>query len=176
MPVATTLAFVKSLLDGQNIPGPAGGRMDAFINAPDPKEDSRNPAAYIWLTRGGIRRKSGPRSAPPANRTQYTAQSPAGWKIYTHNVSIWVTWFDENTDAGADSAFPTVLDWTMMMLETCKMPQDITDPSTGSALSTLINLGQNMDYEYIPARSVLSQRYHRQDALITAPTEEWIQR
>jgi|HubBroStandDraft_2_1064218.scaffolds.fasta_scaffold02945_8 hypothetical protein len=175
MGVMTTLGFVRDLLDGQNIPGPAG-RMEAFIAPPDPETDNNNPHAYVWLARGSGRRKSGPRSPAPANLTQNVPSSPAGWKIHTHNIGIWLTWFDENLSGGqADSTFPTVLDWTIMMLETCHMPFSTTDPMTGLQCQ-LINLGQNFDYEYVPVRSTASQRYQRQDAMISTPTEEWVQR
>lgn len=93
-----------------------------------------------------------------------------------HSISIWLTWFDENTDSQQDSTFPTVLDWVMMILETCHMPQDIIDPATGDPSAQIINLGQNLDYEWVPVKSTASQRMQRQDALITAPTSEWIQR
>jgi len=175
LPVSTTLAFVRDLLNNQNLPGSAQ-RLDAFVKAPDPKEDSRNPAAYVWLARGSVKRVSGPRSTPPPNLVQMTPQGPRGWKKYQHNIGIYLTWFDDNYDSQADSAFPTVLDWVMMMLETCKMPQTITDPSTGEQFAQLINLGQNMDYEYVTPRSTASQRLDRQDALITAPTDEWVLR
>jgi len=175
MPVASTVAYVRDLLNGQSLPG-GGGRLDAFVAPPDPKTDSTNPAAYVWMSRGATRRVSGPRSVPPPNLWQATANGPRGWKKMTHNISIWITWFDDNSDAQADSTFPTVLDWVMMMLETCHMPQDILDPSTGSVSAQIINLGQNLEYEWGPVRSTASQREQRQDALITAPTEEWVQR
>lgn len=174
MPVASTLAYVRALLDGQNLPG-AAGRMEAFIAPPDPETENRNPHAYIWLTRGSVRRSSGPRSKPPSNLTQNTSQLPAGWKVYNHSIAIWLTWFDENTNPQADSTFPTVLDWTMMMLETAAMPHTLKDPSTGTVCQ-IVDLGRDLDWEYVPVRSTASQRYQRQDALITAPTQEWIQR
>ena len=175
MPVSTTVGFVRDLLDGQNLPGTAG-RLDAFVTPPDPNTETQNPAAYVWMSRGSTRRVSGPRSVPPPGLWQMTASGPRGWKKMQHQISIYLTWFDENTDPQADSTFPTVLDWVMMTLETCKMPQDITDPSTGDVSAQIINLGQNLDYEWVPVRSTASQRMQRQDALITAPTDEWVQR
>lgn len=175
MPVASTVAYVRDLLDGQNLPG-QGGRLDAFVSPPDPKVDSRNPAAYVWMSKGSTKRVSGPRSVPPANLWQMDANGPRGWKKMLHNISIYLTWFDDNTDPMQDSTFPTVLDWVMMTLETAKMPHDVTDQSTGSVAAQIINLGQNLDYEWVPVRSTADQRMQRQDALITAPTEEWVQR
>lgn len=175
MPVSSTVAFVRDLLDGANLPG-QGGRLEAFVSPPDPKEDSRNPAAYVWMSKGSTRRVSGPRSLPPPNLWQTIPQGPRGWKKMNHQISVYLTWFDDNTDVQRDSTFPTVLDWVMMQLETCHMPQNITDPSTGEISSQIINLGQNMDYEWVPVRSTASQRLQRQDALITCPTDEWLQR
>lgn len=175
MGVATTLAFVRDLLDGQNVPGPAG-RIEAFVQPPDPETHYTNPHAYVWLVRGSSRRVSGPRSPAPANLVQNVPAAPAGWKRYQHNISIWLTWFEDNyVGSQTDAAFPTVLDWVMMMLETCHMPFTTTDPSTGLS-AQLINLGQNLDYEYQPVRATAAQRTHRQDAQITAPTDEWVQR
>lgn len=173
MGISTTLQFVRGLLDGQNVPGTAG-RLEAFIDPPDPETENTNPHAYVWLVRGTYRRVAGPRSRPPANLAQNVPTPPAGWKRRSHNISIWLTWFEEQGPQ-TDSAFPTVLDWVMMILETCQMPFTTKDPATGEA-SQLINLGQNLDYEYVPVRATASQRLHRKDAQITAPTDEWVQR
>lgn len=174
MGIMTTLAFVRDLLDGNNI-GPAG-RMEAFVQPPDPEPHTQNPHAYVWLTRGNARRVSGPRSPSPPNQVQNVPGTPAGWKKHQHTISVWLTWFDENLQGSqTDALFPTVLDWTLMMLETCHMPFTTTDPATGLSCQ-LINLGQNLDWTYVPVRSTASQRYQRQDAEITTITDEWVQR
>lgn len=174
MPVNSTLSYVRSLIDGTTVSGNAGTAIEAFISPPDPKEDSFNPAAYVWASRGPEKRNSGSRSPAPGGAPRPAPLPPAGWKLTVHTVEIYLTWFDENTDPQQDSSFPLVLDLVQNILRTCNMPVNLTDPATGMSCQ-LVNLGENMSYEYVPVRSTASQRYHRQDALITAPVEEWFQ-
>ena len=173
MPIASTLAYVKQILDGQSVPG-EGGLLEAFVAPPDPEITQGSPHAYVWTARGDEKRSSGPRSAPPRGMTPYTPAPPAGWKTQTHNLSIWVVWFDDNTDPQNDVSFPFVVDAVMNILRTTQMPIAITDPATGQQ-SQLVTLGRSMSYEYAPVRSTQSQRYQRFDAEVVAPTEEWIQ-
>lgn len=173
MPVATTLLFIRNLLDGTFVPGGAGN-LEAFVAPPDPEILQGPPHAYVWTSRGNERRNSGPRSRPPAGMPQYTPASPAGWKLQTHEVEIYLTWFDDQADPQHDVGFPLVIDIVMNVLRTAEMPASVIDPATGMN-SQLIDLGKDMSYEYAPLKSVASQRYHRFDALITAPVEEWIQ-
>lgn len=174
MPVNSTLQHVKGLLDGATIPGNAGQRLEAFVSPPDPETRQINPHAYVWAARGPEKRNSGKRSTPPAGAPQYNPIMPAGWKLLTHTIEVYLTWFDDNRDPQIDSSFPLVIDITMAILRGCRMPMDLTDPATGLNCQ-LINLGEVLSYEYVPVRSTASQRYQRQDALITAPVEEWIQ-
>jgi hypothetical protein len=173
VPLTSTLLYVKHLLDGQSVPGNAGNLM-AFINPPNPELQAGPPHAYVWTARGSERRISGPRSAPPAALTGYTPALPAGWKMQTHNLSIWLTWFDDQTDPDQDTSFPLVVDAVMNILRTAQMPYTISNPASAQS-SQLVDLGKNMDYEYAPLRGTASQRMNRFDAQITAPTEEWIQ-
>lgn len=167
------MGFVKGLIDGTKTPGQRP--LEAFIAPPDPNTAQGPPTAYVWSSKGNVRRQSGPRSKPPQNNQgQYTPQLPAGWKIQAHSLSIWLVWFNDNSDPRADVAFPAVIDIVMMVLQTCQMPANITDPLTGWA-TQLIDLGKNMDWDYRPVRAVAGQRYQRFDAEITAPVEEWLQ-
>lgn len=165
---------MRGLLDGVALPGNAGQRIEAFIKPPDPEITQANPHAYVWASRGPENRNSGSRSPAPAGAPQYQPTARSGWKILKHTIEVYLTWFDDNSDPQADSSFPLVIDMAMMVLRTCKMPMDIVDPATGLACQ-LINLGENMSYEYVPVRSTASQRLQRQDALVTAPVEEWVQ-
>jgi hypothetical protein len=173
MPLSSTLAYVKQVLDGQSVPGNAGNLV-ALVSPPNPELQNDRPHAYIWTSRGSERRNSGPRSKPPAGMTPYSAAAPAGWKLQSHSVSIWLTWFDDNMDPEQDVSFPLVIDAVMNILRTTQMPMTIENPASAQA-SQLVDLGKNMDYEYAPLRSTASQRYNRYDAQITAPVEEWIQ-
>jgi hypothetical protein len=173
MPVMSTLAVVKDLLDGVTVPGNAGKRIEAFINPPDPETNQVNPHAYVWAARGPENRNSGKRN-PARPVAAPTPQMPAGWKILKHQVEVYLTWFEDNGDPQQDSSFPLVIDLVMNVLRCCQMPLDVTDPATGINCQ-LINLGEQLNYEYVPVRSTASQRLQRQDALITAPVEEWIQ-
>jgi len=174
MPIASTLMHVKTLLDGVTIPGNAGTRIEAFITPPDPETRQINPHAYVWDARGPEKRNSGKRSTPPAGAPQPAPIPPAGWKVFTHTIEVYVTWFDDNQDPQQDSSFPMVVDIVMNTLRTCRMPFDLIDPATGMNCQ-LVNLGEVLGYEWVPVRSTASQRYQRQDALVTAPVEEWMQ-
>lgn len=181
MPLASTMAYVKNLINGQNTIGSAGGispgqgRIKAYVSPPDPNLQASVPTAYVWTARGNERRNSGPRSVPPLGKTPTTGPAaPAGWKMQTHNLMIWLVWFDDSEDSNQDSNFPWFIDTVMNILRTAQMPMTVTDAGNGLQ-SQLINLGQNMDYDFAPLRATASQRYVRYDASITAPVEEWIQ-
>lgn len=173
MPLSSTLTYIKQILDGQNVPGNAGP-LKALVAPLNPEIKNGQAHAYVWTARGTERRNSGPRSKPPTGMTPYAPALPAGWKLQTHNVSIWVVWFDDNMDPEQDIAFPLVLDGVMNILRTARMPIVIENPATAQ-YSQLIDLGKNMDYDYVPMRSTASQRYNRFDAQIVAPVEEWFQ-
>ncbi|HUN38473.1 MAG TPA: hypothetical protein VMU95_41310 [Trebonia sp.] len=175
MPISSTLAHVNSLLDGASIPGNAGVRLESFISAPDPETTQKNPHAYVWASKGPEKRNSGKRNTPPAGAPQPTpASTNSGFKILNHNLEIYLTWFNDNRDPQINASFPLVVDLVMNILRCCKMPMDLVDPATGINCQ-LINLGEVLNYEYVPTRSTASQRMQRNDALITAPVEEWIQ-
>jgi len=174
MPLASTMAYVKGLLDGTKCPGQSRF-IRAYVAPPDPETNNREPHAYIWTSRGNERRATGPRGAAPANtRGQYVQTAPAGWKTLSHSIDIYLTWFDDNSDPQGDSTFPFVVDIVLAVLRTTQMPILITDPGTGQK-SQLVTLGRDMSWEYMPIKATASQRMWRLDALITAPTEEWIQ-
>lgn len=174
MPINSTLAHVKQLLDGTTIPGNAGKYIEAFISPPDPETQQVNPHAYVWAAQGPENRNSGKRVAPPAGAPEFLKLNNSGFKILKHRIEIYLTWFDDSRDPQSDSSFPLVIDMTMQVLRSCVMPIDLIDPATGSNCQ-LINLGEEMSYQYVPVRSTASQRLQRQDALVTAPVEEWIQ-
>jgi hypothetical protein len=170
----STLSHVNSLLDKTAIPGSSGRYLESFISPPDPEESQRNPHTYVWASRGPENRNSGKRNPPPVGAPLYRPRAPAGWKILKHTVEVYITWFNDNTDPQINAAFPLVIDIVMDILRCCSMPLDLIDPATGISCQ-LINLGEVLNYEYVPVRSTASQRIQRNDALITAPVEEWIQ-
>ena len=174
MPINSTLSHVRSLLDRASIPGGAGRYLEAFIAPPDPEVTQVNPHAYVMAARGPENRDSGSRSPAPAGAPGPVPQPPAGWKIINHTVEVYLTWFNDNQDPQIDSSFPLVIDLAMNILRTCHMPIDLVDPATGINCQ-LINLGEKLTYEWVPVRSTADQRLQRNDALITAPVEEWIQ-
>lgn len=160
-------AFLE-ILDGLILPGTAGV-LSAFITPPDPRTDAQDPAAYIWSSRGAERRQALPRGNTPG------AGSLAGWKEIDHEVSIWLTWFDEDSDSDADTSFPAVLDAVLNALRTSgKSPLYTSDPLTGMQ-SDLVDIGERMEYELVPPRSTASERFLRYDAQITARVLEFFQ-
>lgn len=162
MPLNTVQAYLKGLLDGLAIPGNVGN-LEAYITPPDPRDDPP-PAAYIWPASGDEKRQAMPRGNPPG----------AGWKTLTHSVHVYLTWFNAADDPNADSAFPAVIDTVMTALRSAPNPVRASDPYTGQ-VSDLVDIGEQMTWDYGPVHAVADQRWLRYDCLITVTVTELIQ-
>jgi hypothetical protein len=151
-------------------PGATGikGPVDALIT---PKTPDVNPdgvaRCYVWPAKG-----TGKRRAMPRNSGMGT---PAGWKDLPHNLSIFLVWMDSPNDQDADVNFPKFIDWVWAILETSPNPAQWTDPDTG-LVSNFANLGENLDYDFIPPRALEADAYRRYDARITCTLLELYQR
>ena len=51
MPIASTLGFIKSLLNGLEMPGGIPN-MACYITPPDPNVEAEIPTCYAWPTKG----------------------------------------------------------------------------------------------------------------------------
>ena len=167
MPIVTVQGFVKDLIDGTAPPGDTGlaGPLVALITPYDPDE-SGEARAYIWPSAGTENRRAMPRNTGPGTN--------AGWKNLRHNLDVFLTWFDSDTAVDADVNFPALIDFVMDLLRTCQDPVIVTDPETGR-VSQLVDVGENLLYEYVPPESMDDQRYLRYDAKITVSILEMVQ-
>ena len=168
MPTNTIQTYLKGQLDGMVLPLDLG-TLTAYIAPPNPGE-AVDPVAYIWGSHADERRAAVPR-AQPGNL------STGGWKVITHRPNIWLIWFGPSDDPNADVLFPAVLDAVCGLLRNVPIldqTQHATDPVTGQ-VSDLLNVGEQMSWEYGPVRATADQRYLRYDAQITPTFEEWLQ-
>lgn len=169
MPIASTLAFVKGLLN--NLPMPGGAPdMAAYIMPPDPNVEAEIPTAYVWPTDGEESRNPEKGGTIPRNKGPGTA---AGWKPITHMVDVFVVWFQADDDPQADSLFPGMVDAVMAALRTCPDSAALTDPYTGEP-STLYDLGEQQHYQIVVS-AVADQAFNRLDSLIRCTCYELIQ-
>jgi hypothetical protein len=167
MPLVSALEYVQGLISGIPVPGEAGasGPLVALITPYDPDE-SGEARAYVWGGAGQENRLAFPRNTGP--------NTLGGWKTLYHNVEIFLVWFDSDSDVDVDTSFPALLDAVMDVLRTSTDPQVVTDPYTGRQ-SNMVNLGEDMNYTYVPPHSVADQRYLRFDARITTRLCELVQ-
>jgi hypothetical protein len=163
MPINSVHQVIKGILDGLQIPGPAGahGTLACYITPPAERDDP-SPAIYIYSARGNEHRQSLPRAQGPS---QPLGQS--GWKQMEHTIDGYLTWFDENYDPNVDSNFIAVVDAVMQALRSALDPlYYYTDSLTGQQ-SEIYAVGEKMTYEIAPPRAVAEQRMLRFDALLT---------
>ena len=166
-PINSTQLYIKNMLDGLIVPGNSRA-LEAYITPEDPR-DEENPAAYIWPTQGSENRQAVPRvGADAANPAQ------AGWKESTHELDVWLTWFNDDSDPNADISFPAVVDVVMYTLRSSANPAVITDPLTGLE-SQLIDVGERMAYHMAGVHSTADQRWLRYDAQLTLTIIEELQ-
>lgn len=165
--------FVKNTLDGMLLPLQLGN-LTAYISPPD-QSDGTEAGAYVWGSRGDESRRATPRAQPN--------DLPSGaWKCAEHHLDIWLIWIgsieDPNTDPReVDQQFPLIIDAVRAKLRNTPLLDYagvLTDPVTGE-VSHLLNLGEQISWDYAPVRAVADQRLRRYDAQLTCSAEEWFQ-
>lgn len=166
MPLVTVQMWIKQILDGLIIPGPAGvGALEAFITPPDPRE-SPPPAAYIWPSNGRELRATIPRNTGPG--------TASGWKWAYPDIEVYLTWFNSQDDPHVDNAFPSVVDAVMQALRTSPDPATVTDPNSG-LVCNLVGVGEHMTWQALSITTTADQRYIRYDAVVMVPFIEQFQ-
>lgn len=170
MPLNTVQCRLKAILDGLPLPRDLG-TINAFIAPPNPNTETRDPGCYIWGSHGNESRMTVPRA-------QAGNLPSGGNKELVHQVDIWLIWFGDSAESDADTAFPTVIDAVMACLRNTELLDAVSmqavDPITGQ-LSDLLNIGENMSWEYAPVRATADERYLRYDAQIVCEVVEVIQ-
>lgn len=168
MPIASTLEYVKGLLNGLAMPGINTPNMVAYITPPDPNVEAQYPTAYVWPTDGHESR-----NAPGTIPRNTGPNTPSGFKPVNHMIDVFIIYFMADDDTQADSLFPGIVDAVMAALRTSQDSETLTDPYTG-ATSTLYNLGESIDYQIVIS-SLADQAYNRYDCLLRCPVMELIQ-
>jgi hypothetical protein len=169
MPLVSAQSYVKGLLQGLTPPGDTGIKapVDALVTPLDPDVNPDGVArVYVWPARGPEKRRAMPRNTGPG--------TPAGWKQLTHELEIFLVWMDSPDDPGADINFPLLIDFVMGVLRTSPNPSQYTDPDTG-VTSNMVNLGEDMSYDYVPPRTLEPQALRRYDARIRCSLLELFQ-
>ena len=166
MPLNTVQSYMRTLLD--QTPLPLGeGVLSARITPPDPG-DGMVPTVYIWGSVAQERRQSMPR-AQPGN------YSSGGFKTLEHKLDLWLVWYGYADDELADSQFPAMIDTVTAVLRNTLMPvYNVVDPVTGAG-SSILAIGEKLEWDYAPVHSTADQRILRYVAKITATVEELIQ-
>lgn len=167
MPIASTLTYVKNLLNGLAMPAGLSA-MQAFITPPDPTVQSAFPVAYVWPGEGTESRDPARGGSLPRNTGTGTA---SGIKPTTHQVDIYVYWYGSAT--ATDYEFPGIVDAAMAALRTSADPTVITDPYT-SAQTQLVDVGETMTYQVLIA-AIPSATNFRYQALICCTVTEFLQ-
>lgn len=157
--------YVKGLVNGLTLPLQMG-TLTAYI-APPAVADDTAPLCYIWGAHGVEKRQTMPR-AQPGNL------GSGGFKRTPHEVQLWLYWAELADDPNADSAFPVVIDAVMGALRNVQIGAKLTDSATG-AVSTVQQIGEDMEYGYEPVRALEDQRMQQYEALVTATVWELIQ-
>lgn len=141
MPLLSVQEYVKGQLDGLIIPG-IPQALEAYVTPPT-VEDIDRPKAYIWGGRCRIQRQTMPRGA--------------GFKHLGWMVDIYLAYETNPDSPTVDQEFPAIVDAVFNKLWTTTTPLFITDPLTG-VQSQLLNVGENMEFEYPPERTPATLR------------------
>lgn len=169
MPIASTLLYVKGLLN--DLPMPGGiPNMVAWVLPPDPNElAGAQPTAYVWPTEGDESRDPAKGGTIPRNTGPGT---DSGTKPEEHMIDVWIDYFGPDDDPQGDSQFPGIVDAVMAVLRTSANPVTVTDPWTAEQ-STLIDVGENMHY-HIVVNAVADQVFDRFQSLLRCQVLELI--
>jgi hypothetical protein len=171
MPLVSAQTYVASLLVNMVPPGDTGirGPISAIITPKDPDVVADGVArCYVWPARGDVKRIAMPRNTGLG--------TPAGWKQLPHSLEIFLEWIDPDPgDPNQDVNFPLLVDWVWGLLETSPNPAQWQDPESG-LVSNFVNLGEVMNYDFPPPRSLEPQTIRRYDARIQCTLWELYQR
>ena len=158
--------YVKGLLNGLALPMSELGPLTAYIAPPSPGDESE-PICYIWGAHASEKRQTMPR-AQPGNL------GSGGFKVTTYELQVWIYHAEPNDDPSADSLFPVVIDAVRKVLRNAAIQVALTDSVTGEQ-STLLEIGEDIEIGYEPARALSDQRYMQYEALLVVPVKEKVQ-
>ena len=142
--------YVRGLLDGAPLPGEVPGPLTAWVTPPV-WERIPEPRAYVWGGRLRTTRQAGPRGAAR--------------KTFAWTVDIYVNWLTTPDNALAAEPFPFVVDTVIGVLSAAAMPVFIDTSgnvvgvnATSPSDTQILSIGEEMELDYPPERSVDKQR------------------
>lgn len=138
---------IQTILTGLASKGYTNG-IDARVEQPVADfAKMETPLAFIW---GGA-----------AHESRIAIPRGTGWKQDLHTVSIWLFALDLAADADRAWKFPVLIQTVRKALAGASpMPVKITDPQT-TETSTMLDLGEEMSWEYDIDRTLADQRLVR---------------
>lgn len=112
------------------------------------------PLVFVWGAAGAESRIAIPRNNAPG------AAGP-GWKQDDHMLGVWIFGLELASDPNRAWKFPVLIQAVRNALAYASpMPVQLTDPNTGD-ISTLMDLGEKMTWEYDVDRTLADQRLIR---------------
>lgn len=138
---------IASLLTGVASKGYATG-IDARVEQPVATfAKMGTPLVFVW---GGA-----------ADETRIAIPRGQGWKQDLHTVSLWLFALDMANDPDRGWKFPVLIQTVRKTIATAApMPVQITDPQTNET-STMLDLGEELKWEYDIDRTLADQRLVR---------------
>jgi hypothetical protein len=165
VPLNSVQLYVKGLLDGLELPSPMPP-LKAYVAVP-PVSSEATPIAFVWGSNAREARHTMPRAQPGQPAT-------GGFKKIPYLLEVWIQHAESASGQNADSKFPSIVDAVTAVLRNTQMPVTITDPDTGQT-STILEIGEEIDVDYPPARAIQQQRIYDYRARLTLPIREEIQ-
>ena len=170
MPILATMTYIQGLLQGLPMPGENTAAMAAYIDPPDPNDETDIPTAYVWPTDGDESRDPRNSGSMPRNSGPGTF---SGDKPLVHNPEVYIVWMGSADDDQTGAIWLGIVDAVMAALRTAyPNPVVITDPYT-QAESQVADVGEKMHYRIVVS-ALADQVYNRYDALIKGPVTEVI--
>lgn len=120
------------------------------------------PVVFVWGGAIDESRTTIPRAQPGVNPMLVPPGESlqSGWKERRYTLSAWIYGVQENNDPNRDTKFPVLIEQICNALRMLAMPIYLTDLETGEQ-SKLMDMGENISYEYDVDRTFADQRLIR---------------
>jgi hypothetical protein len=163
----TVLKYVTATVNGVASPG-LSSLSAAYFTPPTAGSGSVDQMLlFIWSDSLNEVRQTMPRQ-------QNGIASTAGFKLLTHQVSIYSMLLADAGDLDMAQKFFQGMDAVMATLRAVELPVSLTDPDTG-VLSYAQHLGESFKLQTDVVRSLKDQRYVRMLGKLTTEVKEQVQ-
>jgi hypothetical protein len=174
--VAAVQTYIKDTLNG--VPAEGYGTPIRVMVRPLVVDNVKveAPLGYVWGGTGTVSRVTIPRGQTMPDFVPAVLKSgTAGWKKTVYDgLRVWLIGTDRNNNPTGDVRFPTLLQAILDVLQATTMPTRLTDPIT-SEPSWLMDLGEDIVWDYDLDRTTGDQRLLRSAAVLTVPAMEMYQ-